>query len=130
MVDDRFALHDIPDAGNEVLARRDYAALYHVFEHARGQGGEPRRAFCDRAERNARFFGGLFHIVRLFALHVCGGSFVAFALRILLELVYRLNVHGDGQLGVQFQNLRQQLIRKLRRHDLQICSLQNGLEVS
>ena len=37
-----------------------------------------------------------------------------------LELVYRLNVHGDGQLGVQFQNLRQQLIRKLRRHDLQI----------
>ena len=37
-----------------------------------------------------------------------------------LELVYRLNVHGDGQLGVQFQNLRQQLIRKFRRHDLQI----------
>ena len=37
-----------------------------------------------------------------------------------LELVYRLNVHGDGQFGVQFQNLRQQLIRKLRRHDLQI----------
>ena len=37
-----------------------------------------------------------------------------------LELVYRLNVHGDGQLGVQLQNLRQQLIRKLRRHDLQI----------
>ena len=37
-----------------------------------------------------------------------------------LELVYRLNVHGDGQLGVQFQNFRQQLIRKLRRHDLQI----------
>ena len=32
-----------------------------------------------------------------------------------LELVYRLNVHGDGQLGVQLQNLRQQLIRKLRR---------------
>ena len=37
-----------------------------------------------------------------------------------LELVYRLDVHGDGQLGVQLQNLRQQLIRKLRRHDLQI----------
>ena len=37
-----------------------------------------------------------------------------------LELVYRLNVHGDGQLGVQLQNFRQQLIRKLRRHDLQI----------
>ena len=29
-------------------------------------------------------------------------------------------MHGDGQLGVQFQNFRQQLIRKLRRHDLQI----------
>ena len=37
-----------------------------------------------------------------------------------LELVYRLNVHGDGQLGVQLQNFRQQFIRKLRRHDLQI----------
>ena len=37
-----------------------------------------------------------------------------------LELVYRLNVHGDGQLGVQLQNLCQQLIRQLRCHDLQI----------
>ena len=37
-----------------------------------------------------------------------------------LELVYRLNVHGDGQFGVQLQNLRQQLIRKLRCHNLQI----------
>ena len=37
-----------------------------------------------------------------------------------LELVYRLNVHSDGQFGVQLQNLRQQFIRKLRRHDLQV----------
>ena len=37
-----------------------------------------------------------------------------------LDLIHRLNVHGDGQLGVQLQNLRQQLIRKFRRHDLQI----------
>ena len=82
MIDDRFALHDILNAGNEVLARRDNAALYHVFEHTRGQGGEPRRTLCDRAERNARFFGGLLHIVRLFALPVRSGGFVAFALRI------------------------------------------------
>ena len=37
-----------------------------------------------------------------------------------LELIHRLNVHGDGQLRVQLQNFRQQLVRELRRHDLQI----------
>ena len=37
-----------------------------------------------------------------------------------LELIHRLNVHGNSQLGVQLQNLRQQLIRQLRCHDLQI----------
>ena len=37
-----------------------------------------------------------------------------------LDLIHRLNMHGDGQLGVQLQNLQQQLVRQLRRHDLQI----------
>ena len=37
-----------------------------------------------------------------------------------LDLIHRLNVHGDGQLGIQLQNLQQQLVRQLRRHDLQI----------
>ena len=37
-----------------------------------------------------------------------------------LDLVHRLNVHGDSQLGVQLQNLQQQLVRQLRRHNLQV----------
>ena len=37
-----------------------------------------------------------------------------------LELVYRLDVHGDGELRVQLQNLPQQLVRELGRQDLQI----------
>ena len=37
-----------------------------------------------------------------------------------LELIYRLNVHGDSQLRVQLQNLPQQLVRELGGQNLQI----------
>ena len=37
-----------------------------------------------------------------------------------LELIHRLNVHSHSQLCVQFQDLRQELVRELRSHDLQI----------
>ena len=35
-----------------------------------------------------------------------------------LELIHRLNVHGDGQLRIQFQNLGKELVRQLRRQNL------------
>ena len=50
---------------------------------------------------------GLFLFLRFHAANV--GNFALDGLN-GLELVYRLDVHGDGQLGVQLQNLRQQLI--------------------
>ena len=78
-----------------------------------GKGNEVRR-------QNLHIIPGtdsLFLLLRFHAAYV--GDFSLDRLN-GLKLVYRLNVHGDGQLGVQFQNLRQQLIRKLRRHDLQI----------
>ena len=37
-----------------------------------------------------------------------------------LELVHRLDVHGDGQLRVQLQDFPQQLVRELRGQDLQV----------
>ena len=36
------------------------------------------------------------------------------------ELIHRLNVHGDSQLRIQLQNLRQQLVRELGGQNLQV----------
>ena len=36
------------------------------------------------------------------------------------KLIHRLNVHGDSQLRIQFQNLSKELVRQLRRQNLQI----------
>ena len=37
-----------------------------------------------------------------------------------LELIHGLNVHGHGHFSIQLQDFRQQLIRKLRCHNLQV----------
>ena len=78
-----------------------------------GKGNEVRR-------QNLHVVPGTDSLFLLLRLHAANVGDLSLDRLNGLELVYRLNVHGDGQLGVQLQNLRQQLIRKLRRHDLQI----------
>ena len=78
-----------------------------------GKGNEVRR-------QNLHVVPGTDSLFLLLRLHAANVRDLSLDRLNGLELVYRLNVHGDGQLGVQFQNLCQQLIRKLRRHDLQV----------
>ena len=78
-----------------------------------GKGDKIRR-------ENVRVISGAGGLALLLHFHLVNVGDFALDCFNSLDLIHRLNVHGDSQLGVQLQNLQQQLVRQLRRHDLQI----------
>ena len=88
-------------------------------------GQQLRRVFGKGNEVGGQDVGiipGPHRLALFFHLHFSNVGQLAFYRFNGLELIHRLNVHGDGQLRVQLQDFRQELVGELRSHDLQIGS--------